>query len=1449
MVNQNYTVRRPDGSTVTRNATTGQVVSSTPAPSSSGGSSGGGSSNLGSQTVTTPGQVINGVPVPGGLNAAQLSNYLSSKGQTTSAISPAQGGSLGTRGSTASIENQTQTVQGQVINGVPVPAGLNAAQISNYLSSGGRTTLPISPAQGGVYQTPKEALFNPVTQKLFYTDKVSYSPEVLKQQGYTNPVQVIGETLTKLPIVKGDILSERQRAIKELIEKKPGASLLFGYEPDQLISKQTPDTFVIGSTSPNQTSPSIDFFKTPVSAYEVASKQTPVYIPSATPESPTIDERVLNYLKAPIEFIKQDIGSEIYLASKLPVVLAYKSGDTNFAHNLNVVGEKLTRPILNKLDFNENKNFLSIPGVYRTLEIAGYGGSLVPGVGSTVGGILIGEANVGRELEQRRIYGEPADLPNISLGEYGLIAGKSALYSIPAGALFKSLGGGAEIAERYATLKYGNLAKDLFLIGKQEVGTYFGGQIAGTLGVSALNFATGKPGLGKVGLAELGGSLVGFEVGSYLASKSPIKFDIVTQGFIKERPGLDKGMRQDLAKIAKEQGAIIGGSTSIEAYYGKKLFREGGDLDVYFKSKKVELTPENSKTFYHGTTDKNVDKILKEGIAPPKETGQSMGLNKIPNKVYLTASYEDALGYANRAKIKENLLGNRVEPEVLKISIPTQQYASLFSEMRFGIKEEYSFKNVPSEFISKATSNKNILVEDYSSLNKLDLAFQDYFKKKKIDVYKDLGGEYYNKRTGQKILEIKDISMTGSKRFDVVNIKGIAYVDPLQIIKNKQAKLRAIKSGKQIVDESTKQKTIKDLELVKSAEESFGEPFENKIVYAGFYRAKGEARAKPLLGLYRKEGGLLRLKLGSPKGIGSDKLFFPELSEANIATYPQSPLETAIKGKQFLKESGVEDVDITKIESAKTFLNLLENQKSAFLKNAKFPEQTKVLSLEETSFVKEFAKENKNSFLRIYGSFSDVPQRLPELKRIPGDIEFEFKSEESAKSFGKALVEKAKLQGIKLQLKEGKGVGVYKNGEKALELKYGGDGSDIENSIGMRLGYNEYRKATKIEGIKSQTAFEQLIRKAGASSGIWSEPTKQVGEKGRIIIEPPAHRPKDVVDAYAVGLSLAESSRRLNPIRNLFTRKASRAEKALSEFREAYEKTNRNKEVRKLFSELDANREAYNRQIKFDITSDIKSTSRKLDYLKDIGSYARVPPRKSSINYIISPKIKATTASSISLSSTFSPKSSIYYSPKLSSNVSSSNSSIKSSIASSESSIFSSIYSSPSSSSSSLSSRSSSSSSSSRSSSSSSSYYSPLKKKKQSSYFPDYPRTNLKKKSSTSFDVYEIERGKQKLVRRGVTKGVGLDILSRDLLGSLKATGFLRKSNAPLTSTERTGEFELTKELFRSPTAKSRYRNLGDIVLVQKQSKTRTGRGRLTTRGERLEIQSRKRTKMEKYLR
>ena len=112
---------------------------------------------------------------------------------------------------------------------------------------------------------------------------------------------------------------------------------------------------------------------------------------------------------------------------------------------------------------------------------------------------------------------------------------------------------------------------------------------------------------------------------------------------------------------------------------------------LYFDREPINIKVSGEFTLYHGTTDKAINDILKEGLKPAIKTGKSPGIAELPKEVFLTEDIEAAKGYAARAAVK---LGG--EPRIVEVRIPIEELKG----KTFGTLGEISVKEVPKERIS-----------------------------------------------------------------------------------------------------------------------------------------------------------------------------------------------------------------------------------------------------------------------------------------------------------------------------------------------------------------------------------------------------------------------------------------------------------------------------------------------------------------------------------------------------------------------------------------------------------------------------------------------------------------------------------------------------------------------------------------------------------------------------
>jgi len=481
-------------------------------------------------------------------------------------------------------------------------------------------------------------------------------------------------------------------------------------------------------------------------------------------------------------------------------------------------------------------------------------------------------------------------------------------------------------------------------------------------------------------------------------------------------------------------------------------------------------------------------------------------------------------------------------------------------------------------------------------------------------------------------LDVVDVGLRNQPGDVVVDVGGINARYYGQILADKKAIVKFEK-----VDLPKIAKAKNDLKLAEQARLIMTE---KKPIYSGFFLQGTEGVAKPLFGV---AGGRELVPIFGKPSIKqlvrlNEEIIYPTLSRKNLATYPQTPAETSILGRSdILTKLGTTASDVRKVELIKLFESKSKDIKKLY--GAELPKETKLLNSKEMDYIYSNLKKSPNSYVRVYGSLVDIAQRPNPFKRIAGDIELEFSNKASALTKGTELAKG--IKGGEVKEVEGKGLGVWKDGDKAIELKYPGDASELELSKGFRYGYLEYRKPVNLLGLTSQTFGEQIIRKAGASGTYWQIPNKLTGKR-QLVIESALHRPKDVVDTYAEILSAVEKGK---------------LPKEYIKYAEEWRNQEwRNPEVQTLFKEFDANRNAYLNNIRIELTPALNKES---IYSSPMGTLVssvgkiNYPSRSINPSIIKSPLSSVSTSISPSVSkSSVSVSSSNFISPSVSSSIS-----------------------------------------------------------------------------------------------------------------------------------------------------------------------------------------------------
>lgn len=104
---------------------------------------------------------------------------------------------------------------------------------------------------------------------------------------------------------------------------------------------------------------------------------------------------------------------------------------------------------------------------------------------------------------------------------------------------------------------------------------------------------------------------------------------------------------------------------------------------------------------------------------------------------------------------------------------------------------------------------------------------------------------------------------------------------------------------------------------------------------------------------------------------------------------------------------------------------------------------------------------------------------------------------------------------------------------------------------------------------------------------------------------------------------------------------------------------------------------------------------------------------------------------------------------------------------------------------------------------------------------------NLKEKTEQGYDVGIVEGGKPKIIKKGLYKNDARDVGAKEVLKTVAATLFLRKSKQKPKDIPDTNVFQRFQNQFRPPTAKSKLKDLGEEVWIQKKRKVQGQGSRL----------------------
>lgn len=158
------------------------------------------------------------------------------------------------------------------------------------------------------------------------------------------------------------------------------------------------------------------------------------------------------------------------------------------------------------------------------------------------------------------------------------------------------------------------------------------------------------------------------------------------------------GMKPYKLKIYDDK-TTISGKLSLFGDLKKIDYSDGFDIVRGSKS-----SSKDTLTFYHGTTDKFVDDIVKKGLIPSSKSSNYQGINKPLDYVSASTTKDFATSFANRASINKG-----GKPVVLGINIPKSELSNFGVDLNkvSGIGEEVRFTNVPAKYL-KPMSGSNI---------------------------------------------------------------------------------------------------------------------------------------------------------------------------------------------------------------------------------------------------------------------------------------------------------------------------------------------------------------------------------------------------------------------------------------------------------------------------------------------------------------------------------------------------------------------------------------------------------------------------------------------------------------------------------------------------------------------------------------------------------------------
>ena len=265
-----------------------------------------------------------------------------------------------------------------------------------------------------------------------------------------------------------------------------------------------------------------------------------------------------------------------------------------------------------------------------------------------------------------------------------------------------------------------------------------------------------------------------------------------------------------------------------------------------------------------------------------------------------------------------------------------------------------------------------------------------------------------------------------------------------------------------------------------------------------------------------------------------DALMIKPSAGATRGYVPQTSIDTAIT-TDLMGFLNYNPLELEKVVNVRDIIQAVKDRPSKFIDDI-LPTQTGTLSVAGVSAFKDWALKNVDNVEKVYGSFPVKGQLKPDIgftlmddvkgevtsTRLPGDIDIVLKgSEESIGSLVDDLVDDLN--------KAGETVRVSIDNPFLIESKIKGEtyahAIDVHVSgiptpdavFPYEFGFKTDLPTIDIEGIPSQSAGEQAVKKGGSILGFKDDRT----------LGPVGHRSKDIVDFLHVAKTL-DASRTLS---------------------------------------------------------------------------------------------------------------------------------------------------------------------------------------------------------------------------------------------------------------------------------------------------------------------------------